>query len=135
MNESRINKFLKLRYFLTVFIVIFYMLFGIWIAENSNVYGINWILFVSGILILINNRWLYRILIFYHIFDFGSNLSYVIERCLDNFPTNTLRESYYWLIDMEIFRWNVAFWILQISLIIYLIAVEIKVYKNKNSLV
>jgi len=136
MNENKIKKFLKLRYFFTVFIVIFYILYGMWIfAENSNVFGINWIPLISAILILINNRWLYRITIFYHIFDFASHLSYVIERCQERFPINTLQESYYWLVDTSIFRWTIAFWLLQISLIVYLITVEIIVCKNKNSLV
>ncbi len=138
MNENKIKKFLKPRYFFTVSIVIFYILFGMWmLTENSNPYvtGINWIPFISAFLILINNRWLDRVLIFYHTFNFASHLSYVIGRCQENFPINTLQESYYWLIDMHIFRWTLAFWILQISLIVYLIAVEIKVYKNKKTLV
>ena len=138
MNENKIKKFFKLRYFFTAFIIIFYILFGMWMrTENSNPYvtGINWIAFISAFLILINNRWSDRIVLFYHIFDFAKTLSYVISRCRENFPTNTLQESYYWLVDMSIFHWTIAFWILQISLIIYLIAVEIKVYKNKHSLV
>ncbi|CAN5529616.1 hypothetical protein BH18ACI1_BH18ACI1_12430 [soil metagenome] len=137
MSENKIEKFLKLRYFLTVFIVTLHLSFGIWtLAKNSNV-SPNFfsILFISAILRLINNRWLYRALILLNIFDFVSLLSYVIGRCQENFPVNTLRDSYYWLIDMSIFRWNVAFWVLQISLIVYLITVEIEVYKEKNSLV
>ncbi len=137
MNENKIKRFLKLRYFFTAFIVITYILFyGMWIlAENPIFYPSFPILLISAILILINNRWLYRTLILLNSFNFVSDLSYVIGRCLENFPINTLRDSYYWLVDMTIFHWNVAYWILQISLIVYLIALEIKVYKNKNSLV
>ncbi len=138
MNYNKIKKFPKMRYFFTLSIVIFYILFGMWMhTDNSNPYvtGINWIPFISAFLILINNKWTDRILIFYHIFNFTSHLSFVIRRCRENFPTNTLQESYYWLIDMPSFRWDFAFWILQIGLIVYLITVEIKVYKNKKSLV
>ena len=138
MNENKIKGFPKLRYFFMVFIVSFYILFGVWtLTENSNPYvtGINWIPLISAFLILINNRWTDRVLIFYHIFGFASELSYVIGRCRENFPTNTLQESYYWLMDMHDFRWTLVFWLFQISLIVYLIAVEIKVYKNKHSLV
>jgi hypothetical protein len=138
MNENKIEKFLKPRYFFTLFIVILYILFGMWmVAENSNPYivGINWTPLISVFLILINNRWSDRIVLFYYIFDFAKTFSYVIGRCRENFPTNTLQESYYWLIDMPSFRWTLAFWILQISLIVYLFAVEIKIYKNKKSLV
>ncbi len=125
-----------MRYFFTVFILIPYSFYGVWtLAENFNYYPTFPILPISAILILINNRWVYRTLILLNIFAFVSQLIYVIERCQDNFPINTLQKSYYWLIDMHIFRWTIAFWILQISLIVYLIAVEIKVYKNKNSLV
>ncbi len=138
MNENNIKKFLKPRYFYAILIVIFYILNGMWmLAENSDPYvvGINWIPFISAFLILLNYRWTDRILIFYHVFNFVSAFGYVIGRCRENFPINTLQKSYYWLIDMHDFYWLLAFWVLQISLIVYLIAVEIKVYKNKKSLI
>ena len=138
MNEGKIKRLLKSRYFFILFFVTFYILFGIWmLIENTDPYivGVNWIPFISIFLILVNKRWADGILILYNIFSFASQLSYVIGRCQENFPKNTLQESYYWLINMDIFCWNLSFWILQISLIIYLFAVEIKVYKNKYSLV
>ena len=138
MCENKINRFQKPRYFLAVSIVILNLFFyGIEILAENSIFHANFssVLFISAILILINNRWLNLILILLNIFDFISLLNYVIGRCQDNFPVNTLQNSYYWLINMSEFHWTLAYWILQISLIIYLIAEEIRIYKNKNSLV
>lgn len=131
MNSDKIKKFLTFRYLLTATIISLYLSYKLWL--NSEFYPEFIILLVSSILILIKSIWLYRVLILLNIFVLVSQINYVIERCLDNFPTNTLQESYYWLTGMNIFYWNFAFWLLQISLIVYLIALEIKVYKVKNS--
>lgn len=132
MNDEKIKRFLQSRYLLTIIIVILYFLYKLWL--HSEFYPEFVVLLISAILLLIKSIWLYRMLILLNLFVLVAQINYVIGRCLDNFPTNTLQESYYWLIDKNIFYWNIAFWILQISLIIYLIGVEIKVYKAKNSL-
>lgn len=133
MNASSVKTLLKFRYFLSVFITILYLSYKSWVYNDS--YYIDFIpLFISAISILIVNRWLYRVLILVNIFVLSAQLNYVIGRCLENFPINTLTNSYYWLIDMPAFHWSFIFWILQINLIIYLIALEVKFYKNKNSL-
>ncbi len=132
MNDNKIGRFLKSRYLLTTIIVTLYFLYKLWL--DAEFYPEFLVLLISAILILIENIWLYRMLILLNIFVLISQINYVVGRCLDNFPINTLQESYYWLVDKNIFYWNVAFWIMQISLIIYLISVEIKVYKTKNIL-
>jgi hypothetical protein len=133
MNKTKVKRFLEFKYFLSVFIVILYLSYKNWIYVN--VYYLDFLpLFVSAILILIDNRWLYRILILLNVFILSGQLNYIIGRCFENFPTNTFTNSYHWLIDMPAFHWSLAFWVLQISLVIYLIAVENKFYRNRNSL-
>jgi hypothetical protein len=134
MNKTKIEKFLQFRYFLSVFIVLLYFYYKSWIYADA--YYLDFLpLFISAVLILIFNRWLYRILILLNVIVLLAQFNYVIGSCLEKFPTNTFRESYYWLIDMSAFHWSFIFWILQICLIVYLIVIETKIYKNKNSLV
>lgn len=131
-DNNKIRRFLKSRYLLTTITVTLYFFYKLLV--NAEFYPEFLVLLISAILLLIKNIWLYRMLILLNIFVLISQINYVIDRCLENFPINTLRESYYWLINMNIFYWNVAFWVIQIGLIIYLIAVEIKFYKYKNIL-
>lgn len=133
MNENKIKRLLKLRYFFALILISFYLLYKQWIYVETY-YVDPVILPVSAILILINNRWIFRALILLNVFSFVSLLIYVIKRCQERFPTNTLRDSYYWLIELSSFHWTVAFWLLQICLVGYLITLEVKAYKNKNSL-
>lgn len=134
MNKTKIEKFLQLRYFLSVFIVLLYFYYKSWIYVD--IYYLDFQPFlISSILILIVNRWLYGILILLNVFILLIHFNYVIGRCLEKFPTNTFTESYNWLIDTPAFHWGFIFWVLQICLIVYLIVVETKIYKNKNSLV
>ncbi len=133
MNKTKVKKFLQFRYFLSVFIVILYLSYKSWIY--TDIYYLDFLpLFISATLILIINHWLYRILILLNVFVLSAQLNYIIGSCLERFPINTVTSSYHWLIDMPAFHWCLIFWVLQINLIIYLIAVEIKFYKNRNSL-
>jgi hypothetical protein len=133
MNKTIVKRFLQFRYFLTIFIVILYLSYKNWIYVD--VYYLDFLpLFISANLVLIVNRGLYRILVLLNVFVLSGQLNFIIGNCLERFPTNTLTNSYHWLIDMPAFQWCLIFWVLQINLIIYLIAAEIKFYKNKNSL-
>ncbi len=133
MNKTKVKKFLQFRYFLSVFIVILYLSYKSWIY--TDIYYLDFLpLFISATLVLIINHWLYRILILLNVFVLSAQLNYIIGSCLERFPINTVTSSYHWLIDMPAFHWCLIFWVLQINLIIYLIAVEIKFYKNRNSL-
>ncbi len=64
-----------------------------------------------------------------------SDLYVVIVAIHYAFGIGALNKQLRFLVGMDDFQWSVAFWFLQISLIIYLVAIEIKVYKTKNSLV
>lgn len=137
MNEGKIKKFLKLRSFFSIAIVLLYLLHRMFVepCENCSIYYLNAVLFISAIFILINNHWIYRILICLNVLALMSDLYVVIVAVHYAFGIGTLNKQLLFLLELDDFRWNVAFCFLQISLIIYLITVEIKVYKNKNSLV
>ncbi len=134
MSENKIKRLLKLRYFFALILISFYLLYKILVQwKYPEFYPDYLFLVISAILLLFNNNWTNRFLIFLNIYDFASQLTYVVQRCQDNFSVNVFGNCFYWLKDINFFlNWNFGFWILQIGLIIYLVTLEIVIYKNKN---
>lgn len=134
MNESKIRRLLKLRYCFALILISFYILYKISVQWKYPEFYPDYLFpVISAILLFFNNHWINRFLILLNIFDFALQLTYVVQRCQDKFSVNIFGNCFYWLNDINFFlNWNFGFWILQISLIIYLITLEIVIYKNKS---
>lgn len=131
MKKENLKIFVYLRYIFTVIILALYYL-NAWLVE-VDYYGLDplhWILGISAILLLINFSWIDRVLILINLLAFSLKLIALFVNCKNMFLTYF--ECFQFLSNTGYLYWEIVFRIVQISLVIYLIAVEIKVYKSER---
>ena len=140
MKNKILSKNLNFRLLFLLVIISYHFTYAIWkqhlvLSEDFGPGLIDGVLFVSAILLLINNRWINRFLLGLNILALIAYIYYdIIRNCQIEHLSEDLYKCGWFSLENIWLPWWLVYWFLQITLIIYLIFSEKKNYNQKRKL-
>ena len=122
-------------------IVIYHFLYWMWkqqlvLLEDFGSRPIDCVLFVSALLLLFNNLWVNRALLVLNIFALLYNGYFdVIRNCMSDYSSRYLFDCGWFSWENIWLPWWIAYWCMQIIVVVFLLMQERKLYIKKRHLV
>jgi hypothetical protein len=126
-----------------VFIVIvasYYFAYAIWKSQLTllEVFGprfVDYVLVVSIVLLVVNKRFVDRTILYLNILALAWHLYFdVIQNCRDQYMSSLLMDCGWFRLDNIWLPWWVAYWLMQVSLVAYLLICELADFRRKRIL-